>query len=138
MDAVVLLHLTCLTVWPRLLEKERHSWGESRSGGHTDLMGSRYETTRMFPHISPPPFIITRGWEDKYLQGAMRNCWRIGSNVWYDNFLSFSQGISKRRAGNGGSISLKCIIAVLWVILLWKHTHTVVKCNLVHFIDSLL
>lgn len=26
MDAVVLLHLTCLTVWPTLLDREKHSW----------------------------------------------------------------------------------------------------------------
>lgn len=31
--------------------------------GQTGLMKNPYKTTRMFPLIPPPPFIITRGWK---------------------------------------------------------------------------
>lgn len=57
-----------------LSDRLTHTAGERKTflrmktvSGQTGLMKNLYKTTRMFPLIPPPPFIITRGWKNKYL-----------------------------------------------------------------------
>lgn len=112
----VLLHLTCLTVWPALLGREKHSWGWR-------LLGQRkhfYKTTHTSSFSSLLLFVIARGWKNKYLQWAVRHCWNFCRDVWYVNIFlqEFQQRIST--TGCGGNIKLECIITVLLVIMLRK------------------
>lgn len=84
--------------------------------GQTGLMKNPYKTTRMFPLIPPPPFIITRGWKINIyneLLGIVETFAGL-----FDMRTFFYREFQNKGAGNGGNILLDCIIAVLLVIML--------------------
>ena len=100
MDAVVLLHLTCLTVWPTLLERDEHSWGWR-------LCQDRQVWWKAFtkPHGCFPSFLLVHSKSQEVgkiniyseLLGIVENVCR---DVWYENIFyrgNFKMKGRKRR-----------------------------------------
>lgn len=148
MDAVVLLHLTCLTVWPTLLESEKHSWGWRLCQERQVWWKVFQNHTHVSPHSSSSIHNHRRT-ENKYLQWAVTHCWDICRIVWYENIFfagNFKMKGRKRREhftrvhhccslSHNVVKALDCCCTVetlRWGLVSGQHTHTHTGYNVVN------